>query len=142
VAISASLNWIASKVAIGFPNWTVHGHKPAHLPRRPAYSAGLGADPDPAGIEAAEHLFEPLARLAEQVFRRDLGILEDQLRRSGGEDSHLFLDLADFKPRRLLKVDDQVDDPFVAESRIGRRRQDAVPATLPLVMNILAPLTM
>ena len=96
------------------------------LEGRPADPAGLGADADPSRIEAREHLLESLAGLSEQIFRRHLGVLKDQLRRPGGEKTHFLLHLPDPETRGVLQVDDQVDDGPVTAGRIGCGGQHAV----------------
>ena len=83
-------------------------------------AAGLGADADPPCVETGEHLLESLAGLTEQVFRRHLGVLEDQLSPSSVRPDRPAVALQGWRRRRRRR-DEGILCPAPGDSSEGRR---------------------
>ena len=106
----------------------------------------LRGDADASAVQRGHGNLEALALLAQQVFLGNLHVVEDQLRRGGGANTHLVIVVAELKALPALLHDESGDAPGAdvrrgdGENHIGVRLRGVGNEDLAAVEEVVVPL--
>ena len=94
-------------------------------------SDGLGADGRPVEVERTHGGAEPLAFLADEIFRGDPDVVEEDRRVGGSAKAHLALMASERNAGYLLRFDDESADSVCAIAIAGPRHHHNVVGNAP-----------